>query len=103
MQSIGVKRVYTGYVYMGDIPSAVDSYGGYITNASEGSGSSYRYISLTHPAIPFNYISNARMYANRASTTDNDPECHAIWTYHVSTTETYIMFEYSSAGDAGRV
>ena len=88
MQGLGHKRMHTAYVYVGDLLSAADSFGGYITAVSNASGTGFNYFSLTHPAITFNYVINARMYATRVATSDNDPAGHLMWIYPVSTTET---------------
>ena len=98
MQGLGFKRSFCGRVYMGDANTAIDNFSGYITSAVYSSaGGSLSLITLTHPAISFNYIVNAIQYSVRASTQDNDANTQIRWVYQQSTTNTVICYEFASS------
>lgn len=94
--------MYSGWVYVGDLLSAADSWGGVITNVTSGSGGSINWFTLTHTAIPFNYVVICNMYSNRIASGDNDPNGHLVWIYPINNTSTRIVFEFDSSGDGGR-
>ena len=56
MSSLNHKRMYTGSTYIGNLLGEADSWNGIITNVVAGSGSSINWFTITHTAIPFNYI-----------------------------------------------
>ena len=97
-----------GFVYLGDVPPSTITFGGIVTNATYSDSNSVAVINITHTAIPFtSYLVFAIPYSNRSSTNENDPWVYTNpnghWVYKVSSTNTRINHEYSSAGDFSRI
>ena len=91
MSTLGYQRSYTGYLFVDNWSTSTATYttfGGIITAASYTNLGSVSKVTLTHTAIPFNYIVLANQYADRVSGADNDASSNTIWVYPESTTTT---------------
>ena len=73
LSSLGYKRALTARVYIGDFPAgSITDFSGNVSSATYTNTGNVARLVITHPAISYNYISFATMYANRVNTTDND-------------------------------